>query len=404
MPNATTLSMRDARRLAVAAQGLARPRPKRVGRRQLRELFSVLGMIQLDAINVVARTQFIVPFSRLGPYDVRMLQDMVGPGGDLFEYWAHAACLLPVEDEPLFRWRMAQHGPFGESAHRTARRVAWRRVHEEYIASVLAEVRARGPLPASQLSDPRRRDGEWWERRSVGRQALEALFADGVLTGWRTSSFERVYDLPDRVLPAAVRTRPTPTIEQAHDALILRAARALGVATAADLASYYMIGARVARPRVAALAADGRLDEARVDGWRDPAYTLPGVRSSRRRRDDATLLSPFDSLIWDRARTRRVFGFEYTIEVYLPAPKRTYGYYVLPLLLGDELVARFDLKADRSQSALLVRGAFLEPGVDVDAVVPAAAAELDRLRGWLGLDHMVISPRGDLANALAGGS
>jgi uncharacterized protein YcaQ len=394
------MSIADARRLAVQAQGLRRPRPHGVRRRDVLDLFDVLGTIQLDAINVVARTQFIVPYSRLGPYDPMLLQAMVGPGGDLFEYWAHAACLLPIDQEPLFRWRMAEHGPFGESAYRTRQRTAWRRTHARYIASVLGEVEARGPIAASQLADPRRRNGTWWDRRSLGRQALESLFTDGKLTAWRTANFERVYDLPERVLPDAVRSQPTPPIDDAQDALLLRAARALGVATASDLAYYYMIGPKRARARIAALVADGRLTEVRVEGWRDVAYTLPGVRFTRHRRDHATLLSPFDSLIWERARTSRLFGFDYTIEVYVPAAKRRYGYYVMPLLLGDELVARFDLKADRRASALLVRGSYVEPGADPDVVAPAAAAELEQLQEWLGLTKMIVSRRGNLARAL----
>jgi uncharacterized protein YcaQ len=397
----TELSLTDARRLAIAAQGLAKPRPRGpIGVRHLRALFATIGTVQLDAINVLARTQFIVPFSRLGAYDTGLLQKMAGAHGELFEYWAHAACLLPMADEPLFRWRMAQHGPYGERPAVARNRTAWRALHADYIGSVLDEVRERGPLPASQLTDPRRRDGEWWERRSVGRQALESLFADGKLTGWRTANFERVYELPERAIPESVRARPTLSIDDAHDELLLRAARALGVATTTDLAYYYILNPRRARERVAALVAAGRLTQAHVEGWRDPAFLIPGTRLLRLQRAHATLLSPFDSLIWERARTRRLFGFDYTIEVYVPAPKRVYGYYVLPLLLGDRLVARFDLKSDRKSSTLLVRGAYVETGIDVDTVAAAASTELHALRSWLGLEHLAIAARGNLARAL----
>ena len=270
------MSNQEARWLALGAQGLAKPRPKGpIGKRHLRALVDTIGTIQLDAINVVARTQFIVPFSRLGPYDVAHLQKLTGAHGELFEYWAHAACLLPVADEPLFRWRMAQHGPFGDRPLVAARRAAWREHNAPYIASVLEEVRERGPIPASQLTDPQRRDGEWWGRRSVGRQALEALFADGQLSGWRSPNFERVYDLPERAIPASVRAQPTPSMDEAHDELLLRAARCLGVATAGDLAYYYMINPRAAKARVKQLTAAGRLAEVHVDGWRDPRTCSP---------------------------------------------------------------------------------------------------------------------------------
>ncbi len=395
------LSQVEARWLAIEAQGLAGPRPKgRVGRRHLRAAIDAVGTIQLDAIHVVERTQFLVLFSRLGPYDTARLHELCGPGGELFEYWGHAASLMPMAREPLFRWRMAQHGPAGASPVWSARMRTWSRANARYIASVVQEVRTRGPLAASQLSDPRRRNGEWWGRRSVGRQALEFLFARGEVAGWRTPNFERVYDLPERVIPEEVRSRATPSIEDSHRQLLLLAARSLGVATLRDLANYYMMKPAQAKARVAELVEGGQLVETRVEGWREAAYAPPEARPSRPRRDHATLLSPFDSLIWERARTQRLFGFDYRIEVYTPESRRRYGYYVLPLLLGDRLVARFDLKADRGESRLCVRGAYLEPGAQGRAVVPAAAAELDTLRRWLGLAQISVARRGNLAAPL----
>ena len=326
---------------------------------------------------------------------------MTGAHGELFEYWAHAACLLPVADEPLFRWRMAQHGPYGDrplianAACGVARRKR-RRTSRRCSRRCASAARS----PRRQLTDPQRRDGEWWDRRSVGRQALEALFADGQLVGLAHA------ELRARLRPPRARRSPSgPCAADTDDgrsarALLLRAAQYLGVATAGDLAYYYMINPRAAKARVAALAASGRLAEVRVEGWRDRAYMLPGTRVTRPRREHATLLSPFDSLIWERARTSRLFGFDYTIEVYVPEPKRKYGYYVLPMLLGDELVARFDLKADRKTSTLLVRGSYLEPGANAEAVAPAASAELHALRTWLGLDDLVVAKRGNLASAL----
>ncbi len=397
------LSSQEARGVVLAAQGLGRPRrTSRVGRRQLRAVINAVGVIQLDAINVLERTQFLVPFSRVGEYDVRRLHAMAGPGGELFEYWGHAASLLPTVQQPLFRWRMAQHGPVGDSPTYAARREAWRAANADYIDVVLGEVRDRGPLSASQLTDPRRRGGQWWERRSLGRLALEWMFTRGELAAWRTPSFERVYDLPERVFPEAVLSQPTPPVEEAHRRLLVLAARSLGVATLADLARYYVLKRRAAKPRLAELVEAGELIEVGIEGWPEPGYTTPETRSARLSRDHATLLSPFDSLIWDRDRTRRLFGFDYRIEVYVPERDRQYGYYVLPLLLGDRLVARLDLKADRKASALRVQAAHVEPDADAETVAAAAATELNSLRNWLRLDDLVVASRGGLARALRG--
>ena len=225
---------------------------------------------------------------------------MTGPGGELFEYWGHAASLLPAVQQPLFRWRMAQHGPSGDSPTYAARREAWRAANAGYITAVLAEIRDRGPLSASQLMDPRRQDGQWWERRSLGRRALEWMFARGELAAWRTPSFEKVYDLPERVLPEAVLSQPTPPVEEAHRRLLVLAARSLGVGTLGDLAGYYALKTRAAKPRLAELVEAGELVRVGVEGWPEPGYTTPDAGSARLSRDHATLLSPFDSLIWDR--------------------------------------------------------------------------------------------------------
>lgn len=397
---ASRLSQREVRWLALAAQELGRPRPRTSARRQLRDLISRLGVIQLDAINVLERTQLLVPWSRLGAYPVASLQALCGPRGALFEYWGHAASLLPVAKQPLFRWRMATFsGALGGPAY-TARWRAWGEAHAAYVARVLAEVRERGPLAAAQLRDPRRRDGAWWERRSEGRQALEWLFARGELAAWRNGNFERVYDLPERVIPGEVLARPAPSPEDAQRQLLASAAQSLGVATLGDLADYYRIEKKHAAPRVAELVEAGELEPVAVEGWGETAYCLVGVRPTRPTREHATLLSPFDSLIWERERTRRLFGFDYRIEVYVPAAKRRYGYYVLPLLLADALVARFDLKADRKASVLRVAGAYLEPLAKPGAAAAAAAAELDRLRGFLGLAAIRVGRRGNLAPAL----
>jgi uncharacterized protein YcaQ len=395
------LSATEARWMAIGAQGLGRARPSGpIGAKHVRSAIDAVGTIQLDAINVLERTQFLVLFSRLGAYDRDRLHALTGPGGELFEYWGHAASLVPMRWQPLFRWRMEAHGPYGTSDLYAQRAVAWHREHKTYIDAVLDEVRERGPLTASQLSDPQRRDGEWWDRRSLGRQALEWLFFRGLVCGWRASNFERVYDIAERVIPPPVLAEPTPPEDEAHRRLLLHAARSLGVATARELADYYRINTKRARPRLAELVDAGELVLVEVEGWREPGLARPDARVVRPQRRTATLLSPFDSLIWERERTSRFFAFDYRIEVYVPEPKRRYGYYVLPLLLGDELVARFDLKADRKASVLRVNAAHAEPGADPATVAEAAAVELGALRAWLGLGAIAVGRRGTLAPAL----
>jgi hypothetical protein len=367
----------------------------------VRDLIARIGAIQLDAINVLRRTQYLVVFSRLGPYDVSLLHRMTGPSEELFEYWGHAAAVLPATTQPLFRWRMQEHAALhARVADDAPARPSWLAAGVAYTEAVFDEVRDRGPLAASGLSDPRPQRGEWWDRRSTGRRALEWLFTTGRVAAWRSETFERIYDLPERVLPAAVLAAPTPRRDDAQRALLLTAAHALGVGTLADLADYFRIRPGEARERVAELIDCGDLVEVVVEGWTQKAYCPPDVQPRRPARGHATLLSPFDSLIWARDRTRRLFGFDYRIEVYVPEAKRRFGYFVLPLLLDDSLVARLDLKADRRTGTLRVPAAHLEPGADARAVAAAAAEELDALRAWLGLEHTEVGTRGDLTATL----
>jgi hypothetical protein len=280
---------------------------------------------------------------------------------------------------------------------------AWLKVHGDYAAAVLEEVRDRGALRASDLLDPRRRKGEWWERRSDGRTALEYHFTRGALATWRTESFERVYDIPERVIPPEILSTPVAEPEEAQRDLLSVAARCLGVATAADLADYFWVPIVSARARVAELVEEGRLVPVTVEGWRHVAFMpADGLKARKPRREHATLLSPFDSLIWRRQRTEALFDFHYRIEIYVPQPKRVYGYYVLPLLLGDDIVARFDLKADRARRQLRVLGAYAESGHDSTALAGPAAVELRAFAAWLGLEAgLDIVRHGDLASPLA---
>ena len=270
------------------------------------------------------------------------------------------------------------------------------------VEFVLNMVRERGPIRASELAAKgrRREPGEMWNW-SEEKTALEYLFFAGRVCAARRVNFERLYDLPERVLPREVLEAPTPSQEEAQRQLLLIAAKRLGVATEADLGDYFRLPRAESKARVAELAEDGGLTPVRVEGWRQPAYLSterpPGLRRAAAAR---ALLTPFDSLVWARERTERLFGFRYRIEIYVPAPKRVYGYYVLPFLLGDRLVARVDLKSDRQAGVLRVRGAFAEPGVDTARVAEELADELRLLSDWLGLGGVSVGRKGDLAAAL----
>jgi len=395
-----TLSLAEARRIALAAQGFGARRSggpaawRRIGRAIER-----MGLLQLDSVNVLVRSHYLPAFSRLGPYDrARLDRKAFGPGRRaLFEYWAHEASLLPLAMHPLLRWRMAQ-AERGQGVWDGFWRFA--RERPAFVKDVLAEIRDRGSLSARDLSNGGRRSGPWWGR-SDGKIALEYLFWTGRVTAATRRGFERVYDLPERALPADILALPTPPEADAQRELIRLAARALGVATEADLRDYFRLPVAVAKRCVAELAAAGALLPVRVEGWKQPAYLDAAARRPRRVRGTA-LLSPFDPLIWERARTERLFGFRYRIEIYTPAPKREYGYYVLPFLLDEALVARVDLKADRAVGTLRVQAAHGEPGAEPGGVAEALADEMRRLAAWLDLDRIAVGRRGDLAGALRG--
>jgi uncharacterized protein YcaQ len=330
-------------------------------------------------------------FSRLGPYDRQRLDDYAYGDRKLFEYWAHQASLIPVEHYPLFRYRMAG----SEWVHHT-RRVAAE--HPKYVNGVLDEVRQRGPLTVSDLDDPKRRRGTWWSW-GMGKLALEWHFARGAVTTAGRRGFTRLYDVPERVIPRQYLEADAPDEGEALRRLLLLSARSHGIGTAHDLADYYRLPIAKSRVVLEKLAASGALDRVEIVGWKDPAYLDPKARHPRRI-DTRALLSPFDSLIWERDRTERLFGFRYRIEIYVPQKDRVYGYYVLPFLLGDELVARVDLKSDRKSSRLLVRASHCEPDQDRDHVAAEIAPQIRSMAQWLGLDGVAVERRGDLAPAL----
>jgi uncharacterized protein len=389
-----SLSLAQARRIGVAAQGLADPRPAgRVDRRHLRRVFDRVGLIQIDSVNVLVRSQELPVFARLGPHP-RDLLPKASAEGELFEYWGHEASLIPIEHHPLYRWKMAR-----------AAKSAWRSVasmneqRPDYVETIYRMVVERGPVVAGDLSPRTAPKGTWWDWDHA-KLALEWLFYCGRVTARRrVSDFARLYDLPERMLPSAVLSLPTPPEEDARKALLVMAARALGVGTLRDLAMYHRQSTTICRPIVPELVEDGRLIRVAVEGWREPAYLHADAKLPRSVNARA-LLSPFDSLVWERRRIEQLFGFHYRIEIYTPAPKRRFGYYVLPFLLGDELLGRIDLKAERAESALLVRGAYLEPGVPDALAAAELAEELLLMAGWLGLERIVVEARGELAPAL----
>ncbi len=388
------LSLAEARGAAVAAAGLADARPGRVDARHLRRLFGQVSSVQIDCVNVLARAHEIALYSRLGAYPADLLHRHVYERGEVFECWAHQASYAPVELQPLLRHRGAEY----------ARRTIDRRLADAppgFLASVEAEIAERGPLAASELSGAGSRNGPWWGW-SPGKAACEALFATGRLAIADRRHFTRVYDLAERVLPARVLSTPTPGPEEAHRELLLRAARACGVGTAADLADYFRLPAAPARRLLADLVAEGSLEEAEIEGIDERAYLHPHAHLPPAPGAQA-LLSPFDSLVWHRPRTERLFGFVFRLEIYVPAAERTHGYYVLPFLLGDRLVARVDLKAAREQGRLLVRHAWGEPAADLDVAVPALAHELGRMAAWLGLGTIEVSHRPTVPPAPAPG-
>lgn len=405
-PGGVEISGDEARRIALAAQRIGRPRPSgapNLG--HVRRLVTALGAVQIDAVNVLVRSQYLPVFARIGPYPRQLLDQLAYQRRHAFEYRGHAASFVPVELQPALRWRMAEYA--GDRNWAAARA---RIEHERpgYVAAVEREIAERGPLSFTDLRDPARRDRSptpyadstlLWYRWSDGKTVLERLHLAGRLAIAGRRGFEPLYDLAERVIPGEILSAPTPATEDAQRTLVRHAAAALGVATARDIADYFRLPAAPTRHRLRELVDEGVLTPARVEGWRDPAYLHP-TPNGKPAGSTRALLSPFDSLIWERARTQRLFGFQVSFELYVKAAQRRYGYYVLPFLLGDALVARVDLKADQRTRALLVPGAFAEPGAPVRTVAAALAAELRDLATWLGLDTVRVADNGDLATEL----
>ncbi|GAA3673221.1 winged helix-turn-helix domain-containing protein [Nocardioides ginsengisoli] len=396
MPTTQSLSLAQARRIALAAQGFLDPPHAVPTLRTFDRALTRTGVLQVDSVNVLQRAHYMPLYARMGAYDVDLLR-RAGSGRRerrVVEYWAHVQAYMPVELWPAMRHRMDDY---------RARRGKWFTVEEgdDLEKALLAEIAERGASTARELDDglPRKKE-HWGWNWSRTRRMLDYLYMTGELAiADRNSQFEIRYDVPERVLPASVLDAPPMTAADAHVELIRRAARSHGVGTAQDLADYYRLRIGEAKPAIDALVAAGEFEPVQVQGWRRPAYLHPQARLPRRV-GARTVLSPFDPVVWERARAEALFDFHYRIEIYVPADQRVHGYYVLPFLLGDRIVARVDLKADRATSRLLVQSAWSEGHAPAETA-GELALELDRLAGWLGLGEVIVAPRGDLAPALA---
>lgn len=391
------LSRAQACRIALAAQGFGRPRPEAVGPRQVQGVIDRVAQFQIDSINVVVRAHRMPLFSRLGPHDPALLDRAAAEAPRrLFEYWGHAACLLDVELQPALRWAMRRRAdrPDAEVRRILAAKPA-------LLDRILADL-ATGPLTARDIDNVEERRREHWGWNwSEAKHLLEYLFDSGrVAVAGRTPQFERRYALAEDVLPAAVLARPEPGPDQAHDVLVRRAARALGVADLAALASYFYLKRAPVADAVRRLEASGELEPVEVAGLDRPHWRWSGAAVPRSLRTQA-LVSPFDSLVFDRQRVLDLFGVHYRIEVYTPAADRRFGYYVYLFVCDDAIAARVDLKADRPRGVLLVRSAWVEEGARPDAVAPRLAAELRALASWLGLPEVAAAPAGTLGERLA---
>ena len=386
-PRLDSLSIKDARALALAAQGFDSPRTKtKSTTADAVALIKKLGVIQIDSVNVLVRSQELPLFSRLGDHDRNAIPKATSQG-KIFEYWGHAAAHLPVELHPMFRFKM--------HAARSGRMKHWGLTsfyaeNKAFVKRILKHVEVNGSTSARELSTRTTKKSSWWDWDEA-KTALEYLFLTGELMSCgRGSDFARVYDIPERVLPRKILQMPTSSETEARKELLVRAMRAQGVATMRDLADYYRQKPAVVKPLVSQLVEQGVLREVSVDGWQDKAYVHRNAQLPKQLFATA-LLSPFDSLVWCRPRNERLFNFHYRIEIYTPQAKRKFGYYVLPFMMNGEMVGRVDLKADRANSKLLVHSVHTEKGIKRSNISDALNTELRTMALWLELDKVVKS-------------
>ncbi len=390
------LSAAEARRIALAAQGFDRARPQSPSdARHFRRTMAHIGVLQLDFVNVLLPAHFLIVWSRLGSYDRRKFERFVYESGEFTEQWAHEASIVSTRDWPLLAHRRREYQPWIDNPIRMLQD------SENYLANILGQVRESGPVTAHELpplESPKRKPGDW--HKSMPRRALEIHFGKGELcVSRRLPNFQRVYDLPERL----IQGEKFSSLWRKADAqceLLQRAAKSLGIATSHDLADFYRMSPRDTAPHIEELVAAGALQQVAVEGWSQPAYLAQGAKAPRKI-SGASLLSPFDPVVWFRPRAKRLFDFEYRIEIYVPAAKRRWGYYVLPFRVGDKIVARVDLKADRKGARLLVQNAHLEETADMEETVTALASELQILAEWLELNDVKIVSANAFSKALA---
>jgi uncharacterized protein YcaQ len=391
-----SLSKQDARRIAIRAQGLAAGRTAEnsdspVTFEDINRSIRAMGLLQIDSVNVCVRSHYMPLFSRLGSYEMSLLDRLAYEEKSVFETWAHAACFVPVEDHRLFRQRMAAHQPRNRVAGLAEEKPG-------YLEDMLKQVRERGPLTASDLDGAGKRSGPWWGY-TTGKIAMEWYFAVGEVSVAERRNFARYYDLTERVIDEKHLNCATPSVEESHREMMQLAVRAHGVGTAGELANYYGIKNADAKVSLDELAQEGVIQRVSVENWGDDAFTPIDIASTKPTNARA-LLTPFDPLVWNRDRIERIFDFLYRIEIYVPEKKRQYGYYVYPFVLGEDLVARVDLKAERDKGTLRVKGAFVEAEFDQDYVAANLADELRLMADWLGLKRVGTGRRGNLMSKL----
>jgi len=378
----TKLSLAQARRIALAAQGFHEARPEDAKARHLKRVLARSHLLQIDSVNVLVRAHYMPLYSRLGAYDRNLLERAAyhPRKRETFEYWGHEASLISLDLHPLFRWRMARASR-GEGIYGGLARFG--REKRAFIEEVRREIETRGPMGAGDLSIGGKSQGAWWGW-SDGKRALEWLFWAGEVTTATRRGFERIYDLPERALPSDVLNASTPAEDEAQRELLRRSIRALGIASERCLRDYFRLEAQDTKMRIPELVEAGDLIPVTVEGWNGPVYLDPQAKLPRRVEARA-LVSPFDPIVWERTRTERLFDFRYRIEIYTPAEKREFGYYCLPFLLGEKIVARVDLKADRATGTLIVHSIHPEACVAPEEIAPALGDELRLMANWLGL-------------------
>jgi len=389
-------SLAEARRIALHAQGFGRARPKnRATPNQIRAVINRLGVLQLDYVNVLVPAHLLVIFSRLGCYDQQDFHKVVYGDRQFIEHWAHEACIVPASAWPKLKYRRDDYQPYPNSPLTKLRNRC------KYLSEVIEYIQDNAPLTSGDLppaKTPKRKPGEWY--RSLPRRAMDYHFGRGVVAvAERLPNFQRLYDLPERLIDAEHLQRNL-SRDDAHRSLLKQAATSFGIATADDLIDYYRMNVKEGRDRIEELVNEGRLRQVQVEGWDKPALIARGAKLPKEV-NACALLSPFDPVVWYRPRAERLFDFHYRIEIYVPAKKRRWGYYVLPFLLDDKIVARVDLKADRKNSTLLVLASHPEEGIDNDRTIVALAGELKVLSQWLGLARIKVSRRGLFAKSLS---